>query len=30
VDAELDAAVDWEAVRGEPPGGIVLSSVAGQ
>jgi U6 snRNA-associated Sm-like protein LSm8 len=30
LDAELDAAVDWDAVRGEPPGGIVLSSVAGQ
>ena len=30
VDAELDASIDWDAVRGEPPGGIVLSSVAGQ
>jgi hypothetical protein len=29
VDEELDAAVNWEEVRGEPPSGIVLSSVAG-
>lgn len=24
VDSELDAAVDWDAVRGAPPEGIVL------
>jgi hypothetical protein len=30
VDAELDASVNWDAVRGVPVGAVVLSSVAGQ